>query len=212
MSSVRRLTVTSAVHHSGRTRLLRWLPSHSTGNSRQDYAKGMSLSHVSYPFLRCFQQLNALNVNFFTPCLLFSKVAFSLSAGMRMLSFILPTRHLFLIDEFRELWIIPLFFILISGASLVVAWLLAFVFRLNRPQRYVSVPTFLPISSLNTSSRNFAMAAAMIMNSNSSPSRASSIACCFQCQGLNGVKMIRSIPSSDAQSPIFYSVGPWGNS
>jgi hypothetical protein len=37
-------------------------------------------------FLRCFQQLNALNVNFFTPCLLFSKVAFSLSAGMGMLA------------------------------------------------------------------------------------------------------------------------------
>ncbi|KAI0268517.1 auxin efflux carrier [Russula aff. rugulosa BPL654] len=79
-------------------------------------------------------QLNALNVNFFTPCLLFSKVAFSLSA-----------------DEFRELWIIPLFFILISGVSLVVAWILALVFRLNRPQK------------------NFAMAAAMIMNSNSLP-------------------------------------------
>jgi predicted permease len=88
---------------------------------------------------------------------------------MGMLALILPTRHLSLIDEFRELWIIPLFFILISGVSLVVAWLLAFVFRLNRPQRYVSVPTFLPISSLNTSSRNFAMAAAMIMNSNSLP-------------------------------------------
>ncbi|KAF8490949.1 auxin efflux carrier [Russula emetica] len=80
------------------------------------------------------RQLNAINVNFFTPCLLFSRVAFSLSA-----------------DEFKELWIIPLFFILISGVSLVVAWLLAFVFRLNLPQR------------------NFAMAAAMIMNSNSLP-------------------------------------------
>jgi predicted permease len=110
-------------------------------------------------------------VNFFTPCLLFSKVVFSLSAGMGMLTLILPTRHLPLfifIDEFWELWIIPLFFVLISGTSLVVAWLLAFVFRLNRPQRYVSVP-FLPTSSLNISSRNFGMAAAMIMNSNSLP-------------------------------------------
>ena len=88
-------------------------------------------------FLHCFQQLNALNVNFFTPCLLFSKVAFSLSAGMGMPALILPTRHLSLIDEFRELWIIPLFFILISGVSLVVAWLLALVFRLNRPQKCV---------------------------------------------------------------------------
>jgi predicted permease len=108
-------------------------------------------------------------VNFFTPCLLFSKVAFSLSAGMGMSALSLTSCHLSLVDEFRELWIIPLFFILISGVSLVVAWLLALVFRLNRPQKYVSVPTFLPISSLNTSPRNFAMAAAMIMNSNSLP-------------------------------------------
>lgn len=68
------------------------------------------------------------------PCLLFTNVAFSISA-----------------DEFWELWIIPPFFILISGVSLVVAWLLTFVFRLSRPQR------------------NFAMAAAMIMNSISLP-------------------------------------------
>ena len=32
-----------------------------------------------------------MNVNFVTPCLLFSKIAFSLSAGMGMLAFILPT-------------------------------------------------------------------------------------------------------------------------
>jgi hypothetical protein len=56
MSSIRRLTVASAVHHSGRARLLCRLLSHSAGNSRQDYAKGMSLSpsHVSYPFLTLF--------------------------------------------------------------------------------------------------------------------------------------------------------------
>jgi auxin efflux carrier family protein len=53
---------------------------------------------------------------------------------------------------------------------LVVGWLLAFVFRLNPQQKYVSVlVTLLPISLLNTSSRKFAMAAAMIMNSNSLP-------------------------------------------
>jgi hypothetical protein len=44
MSSIRRLTVASAVHHSGRARLLCRLLSHSVGNSRQNYAKGMSLS------------------------------------------------------------------------------------------------------------------------------------------------------------------------
>ena len=146
---IRRLTVTTPVHYSGRAGLLCWLSSHSTGNPRQDYAKGMSVSPFSllYSCLCCFQQLNAINVNVFTPCLLFSKVAFSLSAGMFMSASIRPTYHLPLtgIDEFRELWIIPLFFILISGVSLAVAWLLAFPFRLNRRQRYASVPTFLPI-------------------------------------------------------------------
>ena len=144
MSSIRHLTFTSAVRHPGHTRLLCRLYSHSAGNSRQDYTKGMSLSLVSYLFLSCYQQLNAINVNFFTPCLLFSKVAFSLSAGKGMLAFIQPTCHLSLIDEFWELWIIPLVFILISGVSLVAAWVLAVVFRLNRPQRYVPVPTFFP--------------------------------------------------------------------
>lgn len=108
-------------------------------------------------------------MNFFTPCLLFSKVAFSLSAGMWILAVSLPSCPSSLIDEFWELWIIPLFFILISAVSLVVAWLLAFVLRLDHQQKYVSVLIFLPISLLNTSSRNFAMAAAMIMNSNSLP-------------------------------------------
>ncbi|KAH9054106.1 auxin efflux carrier [Lactarius vividus] len=80
------------------------------------------------------KQLNVINVNFFTPCLLFSKVAFSLTP-----------------DKLRELWVIPIFFALVSGVSLVVAWLLGSLFRLDRPHR------------------NFAMAAAMIMNSNSLP-------------------------------------------
>ncbi|KAH9163302.1 auxin efflux carrier [Lactarius sanguifluus] len=80
------------------------------------------------------KQLNIINVNFFTPCLLFSKVAFSLSP-----------------DKLRELWVIPISFALVSGVSLVVAWLLGSLFRLDRTHR------------------NFAMAAAMIMNSNSLP-------------------------------------------
>ncbi|KAF8264504.1 auxin efflux carrier [Lactarius quietus] len=80
------------------------------------------------------KQLNIINVNFFTPCLLFSKVAFSLSS-----------------DKLQELWILPIFFALVSGVSLVVAWLLGSLLRLDR------------------SHRNFAMAAAMIMNSNSLP-------------------------------------------
>ncbi|KAF8496495.1 auxin efflux carrier [Russula emetica] len=80
------------------------------------------------------KQLNVLNVNFFTPCLLFSKVAFFLSP-----------------EKLRELWIIPIFFLLVTGVSLGVAWLLGNLFRLKPSQR------------------NFAMAAATFMNSNSLP-------------------------------------------
>ncbi|KAI9441258.1 auxin efflux carrier [Lactarius indigo] len=80
------------------------------------------------------KQLNVINVNFFTPCLLFSKVAFFLSPA-----------------KLRELWIIPIFFMLVSGVSLVVAWSLGNLFRLRPSQR------------------NFAMAAATFMNSNSLP-------------------------------------------
>lgn len=78
--------------------------------------------------------MNVINVNFFTPCLLFSKVAFFLSPA-----------------KLRELWIIPIFFLLVSGVSLVVAWFLGNLFRLRPSQR------------------NFAMAAATFMNSNSLP-------------------------------------------
>ncbi|KAH9026011.1 auxin efflux carrier [Lactarius hengduanensis] len=77
------------------------------------------------------KQLNIINVNFFTPCLLFLKLPF--------------------LYKLRELWVIPIFFALVSGVSLVVAWLLGSLFRLDRTHR------------------NFAMAAAMIMNSNSLP-------------------------------------------
>src|ERR1700761_6834251 len=38
-------------------------------------------------------------------------------------------------DKLRELWIIPIFFALVSGVSLVVAWLLGSLFRLDRPHR-----------------------------------------------------------------------------
>jgi len=80
------------------------------------------------------KQLNVINVNFFTPCLLFSKVAFFLSPA-----------------KLRELWIIPIFFLLVTGVSLGAAWFLGNLFRLRPSQR------------------NFAMAAATFMNSNSLP-------------------------------------------
>ncbi|KAJ7284539.1 membrane transport protein-domain-containing protein [Mycena rebaudengoi] len=80
------------------------------------------------------KQLNRLNVSLFTPSLLFSKVAFFLSP-----------------EKLRELWIIPIFFVLVTAVSMSVSFLLGWVFRVKRSQR------------------NFAMAAAMFMNSNSLP-------------------------------------------
>ncbi|KIP06466.1 hypothetical protein PHLGIDRAFT_90850 [Phlebiopsis gigantea 11061_1 CR5-6] len=80
------------------------------------------------------KQLNRLNVSLFTPSLLFSKVAFFLSPS-----------------KLRELWIIPIFFLVTTGVSMAVAFLLGWIFRLKRSQR------------------SFAVAAAMFMNSNSLP-------------------------------------------
>ncbi|GJE85291.1 hypothetical protein PsYK624_013700 [Phanerochaete sordida] len=80
------------------------------------------------------KQLNRLNVSLFTPSLLFSKVAFFLSPS-----------------KLRELWIIPIFFVVTTIVSMTVAWTLGFIFRLKRSQR------------------SFAVAAAMFMNSNSLP-------------------------------------------
>ncbi|THH30965.1 hypothetical protein EUX98_g3221 [Antrodiella citrinella] len=80
------------------------------------------------------KQLNRLNVSLFTPSLLFSKVAFFLSPA-----------------KLRELWIIPIFFIVTTAVSMSVAFLLSWTFRLKRSQR------------------SFAIAASMFMNSNSLP-------------------------------------------
>ncbi|KAJ7600597.1 auxin efflux carrier [Mycena floridula] len=80
------------------------------------------------------KKLNQLNVSLFTPSLLFSKVAFFLSPA-----------------KLRELWIIPLFFVLVTVVSMSVAFILGSIFRLKKSQR------------------SFALAASMFMNSNSLP-------------------------------------------
>ncbi|KAJ3973049.1 membrane transport protein-domain-containing protein [Lentinula raphanica] len=80
------------------------------------------------------KQMNRINVSLFTPCLLFSKVAFFLSP-----------------EKLRELWVIPIFFIIVTVVSMCVAWFLGVTFRLSRSQR------------------SFAIAASMFMNSNSLP-------------------------------------------
>ncbi|KAF7327416.1 hypothetical protein MKEN_00319400 [Mycena kentingensis (nom. inval.)] len=83
---------------------------------------------------RTQKQLNRLNVSLFTPCLLFSKVAFFLSP-----------------EKLGELWIIPLFFAVVTLVSMSTAYVVASLFRLKRSQR------------------NFDIASAMFMNSNSLP-------------------------------------------
>ncbi|KAG8992025.1 hypothetical protein FRB94_012035 [Tulasnella sp. JGI-2019a] len=79
-------------------------------------------------------QLNRINIVFFTPALIFSKVAFTLTP-----------------QKLKELWIIPIIFIIVTGVSAGVAWLMAYLLGLKRTQR------------------NFAMAASMFSNSNSLP-------------------------------------------
>ncbi|KZV98143.1 auxin efflux carrier [Exidia glandulosa HHB12029] len=80
------------------------------------------------------KQLNRVNVSLFTPSLLFSKVAFFLSPA-----------------KLKELWIVPVIFAVVTVTSMVVGWVLSYVFRLKKTQR------------------NFAIAAAMFMNTNSLP-------------------------------------------
>ncbi|OCH86712.1 hypothetical protein OBBRIDRAFT_796929 [Obba rivulosa] len=80
------------------------------------------------------KSINRLNVSLFTPSLLFSKVAFFLSPA-----------------KLRELWIVPVFFVITTVVSMVVAYFLGVLLRLKRSQR------------------SFAIAASMFMNSNSLP-------------------------------------------
>ncbi|KAJ7830339.1 auxin efflux carrier [Mycena olivaceomarginata] len=80
---------------------------------------------------RTIKQVNRLNIALFTPSLLFSKVAL----------FLTP-------EKLKELWVIPIFFVVVTFVSMSVSFLLATIFRVTRAQR------------------NFALAAAMFMNSN----------------------------------------------
>ncbi|KAF6750789.1 endoplasmic reticulum protein [Ephemerocybe angulata] len=80
------------------------------------------------------KQLNRLNVNLLTPALLFSKVALYLTP-----------------EKLKELWVIPIYFAIVTLVSGVVGSALGHLFKLRRSQR------------------SFVMAAAMFMNSNSLP-------------------------------------------
>ena len=80
------------------------------------------------------RKLNIINVSLFTPCLLFPKVAFSLNP-----------------QKLKELWIIPIIFVVVTCVSAMVAWIMGTMLRLKRSQR------------------NFGVAASMFNNSNSLP-------------------------------------------
>jgi predicted permease len=89
--------------------------------------------------LRCLsrrQQLNRLNVSLFTPSLLFSKVAFFLSPGMCFAVSDERRAHS-LLEKLKELWIIPIFFVIVTTVSMSVSFLLGSIFRVKRSQRYV---------------------------------------------------------------------------
>jgi predicted permease len=64
--------------------------------------------------------MNVINVSLFTPALLFSKVAFSLSPS-----------------KLKEMWIIPVGFVVISSVSALIAWTLGGILRLTKSQRWV---------------------------------------------------------------------------
>ena len=61
--------------------------------------------------------LNHINVALFTPALLFSKVAFFLTPA-----------------KLRQLWVIPIFFVVLTGLSAVITHWLARACRLSRTQ------------------------------------------------------------------------------
>ncbi|PVG01371.1 hypothetical protein CPB86DRAFT_812358 [Serendipita vermifera] len=63
------------------------------------------------------KKLNVLNINLFTPALLFSKVAFFLSPS-----------------KLKELWIIPFIFVITTVTSMIVSWGVARACRLKRSQ------------------------------------------------------------------------------
>ncbi|KAJ2915664.1 hypothetical protein MD484_g4769, partial [Candolleomyces efflorescens] len=80
------------------------------------------------------KQLNRLNVSLLTPALLFSKVALYLTP-----------------EKLKELWVIPIYFTIVTMISMGVGSVLGHIFKLRKSQR------------------SFVMAAAMFMNSNSLP-------------------------------------------
>lgn len=73
-------------------------------------------------------------------------------------------------ERLRELWVIPVFFLVITAVSGIVASVLGWLFKLKHSQRwYTLVFAWRILTNVHGYFRNFAMAAAMFMNSNSLP-------------------------------------------
>ncbi|KAG8822735.1 hypothetical protein FRC19_005353 [Serendipita sp. 401] len=68
------------------------------------------------------KKLNILNINLFTPALLFSKVAF----------FLTPSK-------LKELWVIPFIFVVVTLTSMIVSWGLSKACKLKRSQRAFAI-------------------------------------------------------------------------
>lgn len=71
--------------------------------------------------------------------------------------------------KLRELWIIPIFFVVTTIVSMIVAYFLAIVMRLKKSQRYARFTSLSATLTLTVLIRAFAIAASMFMNSNSLP-------------------------------------------
>ncbi|KAF8203104.1 endoplasmic reticulum auxin efflux carrier [Pholiota molesta] len=97
-------------------------------------AAGYILARQDILDKRTQKQINRLNVSLFTPALLFSKVAFYLTP-----------------EKLKELWVIPIWFTIVTLISMVIGRVLGWLFNLQQSQR------------------SFIMAAAMFMNSNALP-------------------------------------------
>lgn len=71
--------------------------------------------------------------------------------------------------KLKELWIIPIFFVVTTLVSMGVAYLLGLMLRLRKSQRWIASLFRFARDRLILMIRSFAIAAAMFMNSNSLP-------------------------------------------
>lgn len=83
------------------------------------------------------QKLNRLNVSIFTPSLLFSKVAFFLSPGLPIILESATNLLTATTAKLRELWVIPIVFVVTTLVSMLSAYVLSVILRLKRSQRCV---------------------------------------------------------------------------